>query len=49
MQRFVRELRLARAAAGGEGYLELEWAPGACQVDFEEGMQSGQLGDGGIL
>lgn len=34
MQRFVRELRLARAAAGGEGYLELEWAPGTCQVDF---------------
>ena len=26
--------RLARAAAGGEGYLELEWAPGTCQVDF---------------
>lgn len=24
VQRFVRELRLARAAAGGEGYLELE-------------------------
>lgn len=34
VQRFVRELRLARAAAGGEGYLELEWAPGTCQVDF---------------
>ena len=33
VQRFVRELRLARAA-GGEGYLELEWAPGTCQVDF---------------
>ena len=33
-ERFVRELRLARAAAGGEGYLELEWAPGTCQVDF---------------
>ena len=28
VQRFVRELRHARAAAGGEGYLELEWAPG---------------------
>ena len=26
--------RLARAAAGGEGCLELEWAPGTCQVDF---------------
>lgn len=34
VQRFVRELRHARAAAGGEGYLELEWAPGTCQVDF---------------
>ena len=34
VQRFVRELRLARAAAGGEGYLELEWAPGTRQVDF---------------
>lgn len=33
VQRFVRGLRLARAA-GGEGYLELEWAPGICQVDF---------------
>ena len=26
--------RLARAAAGGEGCLELEWAPGTCRVDF---------------
>ncbi len=26
--------RLPRAAAGGEGCLELEWAPGTCQVDF---------------
>ena len=34
VQRFVRELRHARTAAGGEGYLELEWAPGTCQVDF---------------
>ena len=33
VQGFVREPRLARAA-GGEGYLELEWAPGTCQVDF---------------
>ena len=33
-RRFVREPRLARAATGGEGYLELEWAPGTCQVDF---------------
>lgn len=33
-RRFVRELRLTRAAAGGEGHLELEWAPGTCQVDF---------------
>ncbi len=34
VQRFVREWRLARRAGGGEGYLELEWAPGTCQVDF---------------
>ena len=34
MRRFVRDWRLARSAAGGEGYLELEWAPGTCQVDF---------------
>lgn len=34
VQRFVRELKLARVAAGGEGFLELEWAPGICQVDF---------------
>lgn len=33
VQGFVREPRLARAA-GGEGYLELEWAPSTCQVDF---------------
>ena len=33
VQRFVRDLRLARAA-GGEGYLEPGWAPGTCQVDF---------------
>ena len=33
-RRFVRGLRLARAAAGGEGCLEPGWAPGACQVDF---------------
>ena len=34
VQRFVREWRLARSAGAGEGYLELEWAPGTCQVDF---------------
>lgn len=33
-RRFVRESRLARATAGGGGYLELEWAPGTCQADF---------------
>lgn len=33
-RRFVREPRLALAAAGGGGHLELEWAPGTCQVDF---------------
>lgn len=33
-RRFVRELRLARAAADGEGYPELEWVPGTRQVDF---------------
>ena len=34
VQRFVRDWRLARSAGPGEGYLELEWAPGTCQVDF---------------
>lgn len=34
VQRFVREWRLARSAGAGEGCLELEWAPGTCQVDF---------------
>lgn len=34
VQRRVRERRLARRAAGGEGYLELEWAPGTAQVDY---------------
>ena len=34
VQRFVRDWRLARSVGGGEGYLELEWAPGTCQVDF---------------
>ncbi len=32
--RFVRDRRLARDACAGEGFLELEWAPGTCQVDF---------------
>ncbi len=30
----MREWRAARRAGGGEGYLELEWAPGTAQVDF---------------
>ncbi len=34
VRRFVRSWRLARGAGGGEGYLELEWAPGTCQADF---------------
>ena len=34
VQRFVRDWRLARRVDAGEGYLELEWAPGTCQVDF---------------
>ena len=33
-RRLVREPRLARAAAGGEGCLELEWASGTRRVDF---------------
>ena len=33
-RRLVRGPRLARAAAGGEGRPELEWAPGTRQVDF---------------
>lgn len=38
VQRFVRGLRLARAAAGGEGYLELEWALGTPkQVEYLAG------------
>ena len=34
VRRFVADWRRSRASGGGEGYLELEWAPGACQVDF---------------
>ena len=34
VQRRVREWRGARRAGGGEGYLELEWAPGTAQADF---------------
>lgn len=30
----MREWRAARRAGGGEGYLELEWAPGTAQADF---------------
>ena len=33
-RRFVRGLRLARVAACGGVFLELEWAPGTRQVDF---------------
>lgn len=33
-RRFVRGLRLARVAPCGGVFLELEWAPGICQVDF---------------
>ena len=34
VRRFVADWRRSRASGGGEGYLELEWAPGSCQVDF---------------
>ena len=34
VQRHVREWRLARAAGAGDGYLELEWAPGTAQGDY---------------
>ncbi len=34
VQRRVREWRAARRAGGGEGYLELEWAPGTAQINF---------------
>lgn len=34
VQRLVRGWRGARRAGGGEGYLELEWAPGTAQVDY---------------
>ena len=27
-------MEAARAAGGGEGFLELDWEPGTCQVDF---------------
>ena len=33
-RRLVRGLRLARVAACGGMFLELEWAPGTCQIDF---------------
>ncbi len=29
VRRFVADWRRSRASGGGEGYLELEWAPGA--------------------
>jgi len=34
VRRHVRAWRLARASGGGEGFLELDWAPGTAQVDF---------------
>ena len=34
VQRHVREWKLARAAGAGDGYLELEWAPGTAQADY---------------
>ena len=34
VQRYVRAWRRARTTGTGDGYLELEWAPGAAQVDF---------------
>ena len=34
VRRFVRDWRLSRAAGEGEGYLELEWPAGTCQVDY---------------
>ena len=34
VQRYARQWKLARASGIGEGYLELEWAPGTAQVDY---------------
>lgn len=34
IQRHVRAWRAARHAGSGEGYLELDWAPGTAQVDY---------------
>lgn len=34
VRRFVREWRQEQGRGGGEGFLELEWAPGTAQVDF---------------
>lgn len=34
VQRHVRRWRLERAAGAGDGYLELEWAPGTAQADY---------------
>lgn len=34
VRRFVAESRRERSSGAGEGFLELEWAPGACQVDY---------------
>lgn len=34
VQRYVRRWRRELAAGAGDGYLELEWAPGTAQVDY---------------
>lgn len=34
VQHHVRRWRLDRAAGAGDGYLELEWAPGTAQADY---------------
>lgn len=34
VRRFVRERRLAQRQSPGDGYLELDWAPGTMQVDY---------------
>ena len=34
VRRFVAEFRRERSSGAGEGFLELEWAPGTAQVDY---------------
>ncbi|MBM6757041.1 IS21 family transposase [Collinsella tanakaei] len=34
VQRHVRRWRLGRATGAGDGFLELEWAPGTAQADY---------------